>query len=59
MLKKLKELPRNEQIYWLGLLMLFAGLACYSLGLALAVTGGSMALVELVTAYLNAWLERK
>ena len=51
---------RNEITYWVGLLMLFIGLAIYkSIPLALTITGGAMALESVLTSYLVAWINER
>jgi hypothetical protein len=51
-----KSLDRNELTYWLGLLMLFAGLSLsVSVATALTVTGAVMAAESVLTSYLATW----
>lgn len=53
----LLSLERNEITYWLGLLMLFAGVASsVSVATALIVVGASMAAESVVTSYLATWM---
>jgi len=53
----LLSLERNEITYWLGLLMLFAGVAIsVSTATALIVVGASMAAESVVTSYLATWM---
>ncbi len=54
------SLDRNEVTYWVGLAMLFAGLAWgVSAATALVVTGAAMALESVVTSYLATWLSMR
>lgn len=56
----LKSLDPKQVTYWFGLCMMFAGLSLsVSVATALTVCGGTIAAVEIVTSYLNAWLERE
>lgn len=53
----LLSLERNEITYWLGLLMLLAGVASsVSVATALIVVGASMAAESVVTSYLATWM---
>ena len=53
----LKSLDRNEVVYWIGLAMLFAGLALnVSVATALVITGGAMAAESVITSYLATWM---
>lgn len=53
----LRSLDRNEVAYWLGLLMLFAGLIVgVSVATALIVVGASMAAESVITSYLATWM---
>ena len=53
----LLSLERNEITYWLGLLMLFAGVAIsVSVATALIVVGASMAAESVVILYLATWM---
>jgi hypothetical protein len=53
----LKSLDRNEVVYWVGLVMLFAGLALnVSVATALVITGGAMAAESVITSYLATWM---
>jgi hypothetical protein len=50
------SLDRNELSYWIGLLMLFAGLSLsVSVATALTVTGAVMAAESVLTSYLANW----
>lgn len=52
-----QSLDRNEVAYWLGLLMLFAGLALsVSVATALMICGGVMVAESVLTSYLSSWL---
>lgn len=56
----LRSLDRNEVTYWLGLLMLFAGLTVrVSVETALIVVGASVAAESVVTSYLATWMSEK
>jgi hypothetical protein len=51
---------RNEKTYWIGLLMLFAGLTfSYSLFTALTVVGAGLAIESVITSYLAGLLNSK
>ncbi len=51
------SLDRNEITYWLGLLMLFAGLAIrVSAATALVIVGAAMAAESVITSYLASWI---
>lgn len=51
---------RNELTYWLGLLMLFAGLSLsVSVATALVVTGAAVAFESVITSYLATWMREK
>jgi hypothetical protein len=51
---------RNEKTFWLGLLMLFVGLAfSYSVFTALTVVGAGLALESVITSYLVGVLNSK
>jgi len=53
----LRTLDRNEVTYWLGLLLLFAGLAVrVSVETALIVVGAALAAESVMTSYLSAWM---
>ncbi len=53
----LHSVDRNELTYWLGLVMLFAGLvAGVSAATALIVVGAAMAGESVITSYLAAWI---
>lgn len=53
----LKSLDRNECAYWLGLLMLFAGITVsVSMATALMICGGVMVAESVLTSYLSSWL---
>ncbi len=55
----LRTLDRNEVTYWLGLLLLFAGLALrVSVETALIVVGAALAAESVVTSYLASWLNK-
>ncbi len=57
LLAHLVSADRNELTYWLGLLMLFAGLAVgVSTETALIVVGAAIASESVVTSYLAAWI---
>ncbi len=57
LLARLASADRNELTYWLGLLMLFVGLAVgVSTETALIVVGGVIAAESVVTSYLAAWI---
>ena len=56
----LRQQDRNELTYWVGLLMLFAGMwLMYSAGTALLTTGAAMAAESVLTSYMAAWLNSK
>lgn len=56
----LRALDRSEQTYWLGLGMLFAGLAwIYSVASALIVVGASIAVESVLTSYLAQWIKTR
>ena len=56
----LRALDRSEQTYWLGLAMLFAGLALgHSIATALTVVGASIALESVLTSYLAQWIKTR
>lgn len=56
----LQSLDHNEVTYWLGLLMLFAGLTVrVSVATALIVVGASVAAESVVTSYLATWMSEK
>ncbi len=53
----LQSLERNEITYWLGLLMLLAGVSLsVSVATALVVVGASMAVESVLTSYLATWM---
>ncbi len=53
----LASLDRNEITYWLGLLMLFAGLTLrVSVETALVIVGAAMAAESVITSYLASWI---
>lgn len=53
----LHSVDRNELTYWLGLLMLFVGLAVgVSTATALIVVGAVVTGESVVTSYLAAWI---
>ena len=53
----LHSVDRNELTYWLGLLMLFVGLAVgVSTATALIVVGVVIAGESVITSYLAAWI---
>lgn len=53
-------LERSEKTYWLGLVLLFAGLALgVSVETALMVTGGIIAGESVLTSYMAAWTGRR
>ncbi len=53
----LQSLDRNELTYWLGLLMLFAGLSMsVSVTTGLIVVGAAMAAESVLTSYLATWM---
>lgn len=55
----LKSLDRNEVTYWLGLLLLFAGLAVrVSVETALIVVGAALAVESVMTSYLATWFNK-
>jgi hypothetical protein len=55
-----QSFDRNEVAYWLGLLMLFAGLALsVSMATALTVCGGVMIFESSFTSYIAAWVNSK
>lgn len=57
---KVKQFDLNDFVFYLGLVMLFAGLALsVSVGTALAVTGSVLAAVTLTNSYLHIFLGRK
>lgn len=57
MMTWLHSIDRNELTYWLGLLMLFVGLAVgVSAATALIVVGTVIAGESIVTSYLAAWI---
>lgn len=57
MITWLRSLDRNELTYWLGLLMLFIGLALsVSAATALIVVGAAIAGESVLTSYLAAWI---
>lgn len=56
----LRSLERNEKTYWLGLLMLFGGLAgSASMFTALTVVGAGMAIESVITSYLAQWIKAR
>jgi len=55
----LRTLDRNEVTYWLGLLLLFAGLALrVSVETALIVVGAVLAVESVMTSYLATWFNK-
>lgn len=53
----LQSLNRNEVAYWLGLLMVFAGLAVrVSAETALVVVGAVVVAESVITSYLATWM---
>jgi hypothetical protein len=53
----LKSLDRNEVTYWLGLLLLFAGLAVrVSVETALIVVGAVLAVESVISSYMATWM---
>lgn len=53
----LKSLERNEVTYWIGLFLLFLGLAILvSVAMALVVVGGAIAAESVITSYLAMWM---
>jgi hypothetical protein len=53
----MQGLERTEVTYWIGLVMLFAGLCLlYSAPMALLTTGTAMATESVVTSYLASWM---
>ncbi len=53
----LKSLERNEVTYWIGLFLLFVGLAILvSVAMALVVVGGVIAAESVITSYLAMWM---
>lgn len=53
----LKSLDRNEVTYWLGLLLLFAGLAFrVSVETALIVVGAVLTVESVVSSYVAVWM---
>lgn len=58
MIKTLRAMDRNELLYWLGLALLFAGLALgVSVATALTVIGGVIAAESVLTSYLAMWIQ--
>ena len=56
----LRSLDRNELTYWLGLAMLFVGLAWgVSIATALTVVGAVVAGESVVTSYLAQWIKAR
>lgn len=56
MIKIWKALERSEQTYWIGLALLFIGLALgVSVATALSVIGAVIVLESVVTSYMAAW----
>jgi hypothetical protein len=54
---RLVSADRNELTYWLGLLMLFVGLAVsVSAETALVIVGAAIAGESVITSYLAAWI---
>jgi len=52
-----QSLDRNEVAYWLGLLMLFAGVALHvSMATALMICGGIIVAESVLTSYFLAWV---
>lgn len=50
----------NQRNYWLGLLLLFLGLAGYiSLSMALLASGAVMIVESTLTSYLAAWISAR
>lgn len=57
MIAWLKSLDRNEVTYWLGLLLLFAGLAVrVSVETALIVVGAVLAVESVISSYMATWM---
>lgn len=55
----LRTMDRNEVTYWLGLLLLFAGLAVrVSVETALIVVGAALAVESVMTSYLATWFNK-
>lgn len=53
----LKSLDRNEMTYWLGLLLLFAGLALgVSMATGLIVVGAVIVVESVASSYLSTWM---
>ncbi len=56
MKKLFSSLERSEQTYWIGLVLLFIGLALgVSVATALSVIGAVIVLESVVTSYMAAW----
>ena len=56
----LRSLDRNELTYWVGLLMLFVGLAWgVSVATAFTVVGAVVAGESVVTSYLAQWIKAR
>jgi hypothetical protein len=56
LIERFRSLERNEKTYWMGLLMLFVGLAWFaSISIALIVVGAGMAIESVITSYLAVW----
>lgn len=56
----LLSLDRMERMYWLGLAMLFAGLALgVSIATALTVVGAVVAGESVLTSYLAQWIKAR
>lgn len=50
-------IDRNEATFWIGLVMMFIGLALsVSVATALLIIGGVIALESLATSYLATWM---
>jgi hypothetical protein len=57
MMTWLRSQDRNDLTYWLGLLMLFVGLAVgVSAETALVIVGAAIAGESVITSYLAAWI---
>ena len=60
MMDFLRNQDRNDLTYWLGLLLLFSGLAwSVSAATALIVIGATMAAESVVTSYIVAMINRR
>ena len=60
MINTWKALERSEQTYWIGLALLFIGLALgVSVATALSVVGAVLAVESVLTSYVAAWISTR